>query len=320
MKTKRIFALALSVLLLTSCTRQNKNSNANQNSLRVAVTGLTSQIFIYPLAKENLVAVAEPMPECFDCSLPVLGPLHGTRGDMNIEELIKVNPDLVIDIGEAKKGLTEELDDLTKTTGIKFVHIDCSFEKTGDMYRELGKLLHKEKEAEKFAEYCDQTYSKMKSFSKTIDKKKFLYVIGSKGTNVIAKNSYHSDIIDMLTENAAVIETPSGKGTGNTVDMEQIIKWNPDYIVFSPDSIYEKVAQMPEWQTVNAIKNNHYYKVPDIPYNWFGFPPAVNRYIGMYWLCDKLYRNESSFDFAEEYRKYFELFYKDEYKNWNIKY
>lgn len=310
-KNKLIFILLLIFVLVCSCGR--KNVKDEKGELRIAVTGLTSQIFVYPLAKENLVALAEPLPDCFKSELPVLGPLYGTRGNMNFEELIKCRPDIVIDVGEYKKGIDEEFKKLSLETGINFVHIDASFEKTGDMYRKLGKLIEKEKEAEILASYCDETYSRIKKFSDSVTKKRFLYVIGKNGTNVIAKNSYHSDVIDMLTDNLAVIDFATGKGTGNSVDIEQIIKWNPDYIVFSPDSIYDKVKDFPEWKSVNAVKENHYYQVPAVPYNWLGFPPAVNRYIGMFWLCDVLYKDECPFDFEAEKKKYFELFYGKEF-------
>ena len=33
--------------------------------------------------------------------------------------------------------------------------------------------------------------------------------------NVLAKDSYHSELVDLLTENVAVVDNPSSKGSGN---------------------------------------------------------------------------------------------------------
>ena len=142
------------------------------------------------------------------------------------------------------------------------------------------------------------------------DKKaKLLYLLGDQGLNVIARGSYHAEVIDLLSNNLAVVDSPSSKGTGNEVDMEQILLWNPDVILFSPDSIYGDVADRPEWQTVSAVQSGRYYEVPFGPYNWLGFPPSVQRYLGMMWMSQLLYPETAQYDLYEAVKEYYELFY-----------
>jgi len=50
---------------------------------------------------------------------------------------------------------------------------------------------------------------------------------------VIAKGSYHAEVIDLLSNNLAVINNPSSSGNGNPVTLEQIMLWNPSVIIFS---------------------------------------------------------------------------------------
>ncbi len=45
------------------------------------------------------------------------------------------------------------------------------------------------------------------------------------------------------------------------------------------------------------------------PYNWMGFPPSVNRYMGMIWITQLLYPEQADYDVYEEAAKYYELFY-----------
>ena len=91
--------------------------------------------------------------------------------------------------------------------------------------------------------------------------------------------------------------------------MEQILNWNPDVILFAPDSIYDTVAEDAAWQGVTAIQNGAYYEVPMGPYNWMGFPPSVQRLLGMLWMAKVLYPAAADFDLYTEAAQYFKLFY-----------
>ncbi len=151
------------------------------------------------------------------------------------------------------------------------------------------------------------------------NKVKLLYLSGEDGLNVIAKGSFHAEILDMVSDNAAIIENPSSKGTGNPVDMEQIVLWNPDVILFAPGSAYSTVGSDPAWQKLDAIKSGHYYEVPEGPFNWMGFPPSVNRYMGMIWVTQLLYPEQAQYNVYDETAKYYDLFYhsqltEDQYK------
>ena len=112
-----------------------------------------------------------------------------------------------------------------------------------------------------------------------------------------------------MSSNAAVVDEPSSKGTGNEVDMEQILLWNPDVILFAPNSIYDTAADDAAWQQLTAIQTGHYYEVPFGPYNWLGFPPSVQRYLGMLWLSDLLYPEQANYDLFSEVSRYYQLFY-----------
>ena len=146
-----------------------------------------------------------------------------------------------------------------------------------------------------------------------------VYITGVEGLNVIAKGSFHAEILDLVSNNVAVVEDISSKGTGNPVDMEQLVLWNPDVIIFDPGSVYSSVAGDETWQKLTAIKKGKYYEVPMGPYNWMGFPPSVNRYMGMIWITQLLYPDKADYDLYQETAKYYELFYhckltEDQYK------
>ena len=45
------------------------------------------------------------------------------------------------------------------------------------------------------------------------------------------------------------------------------------------------------------------------PYNWMGFPPSVQRYLGMLWMAKLLYPDAADYDLQAEVTEYFDLFY-----------
>ena len=283
---------------------------------RIAVTGLTGQLTLFALCPDRLagladgwrVTAADYLDEAY-LSLPVLGQLYGGKGDLNPETLLQSGAQLILDIGEAKADMVGELDALQAQTGLSCVHIDASLSTIGSTYRMLGDLLDLPVESETLATYCETTYAKACALASGVDKIRALYVLGDAGLNVLAKDSYHSQAFDLLCDNLAVLEIPSARGIGSEVSLEQILLWDPDYIVFAPGSIYARVADDPTWQTLTAISAGRYCQVPDGPYNWMGFPPGAQRLLGMLWLGKVLYGNAAAYDLYTETAAFYRLFY-----------
>lgn len=338
MKVKRLFAIGLILIMVVSMSgcgargysEGKKNEDATRvftdslgrevtldsNITKIAVSGPLAQIVVFALAPDKLVGIATEWDSSAEkyldteyYNLPVLGQLYGGKVEMNLEELLNAEPQVVIDIGESKEGMAEDLDGLQEQTGIPFVHIDAYTDSMGETYTMLGELLGMQKEAKAIAEYCDDVYNETLKIAESVQKVNLLYITGESGLNVIAKGSYHAEVIDILSNNLAVVDAPSSKGTGNEVDMEQILRWNPDVILFAPGSIYSTVGSNPDWQNVSAIKNGRYYEVPMGPYNWMGFPPSVQRLLGMLWMEKLLYPDAADFDLYERVSEYYKLFY-----------
>ena len=282
-------------------------------------SGSLAQIYLYALAPDTLEAVngawtadaKQYVDEKYQ-NLKQIGSFFGQH-DLNYEEIASINPQIVIDVGENKPSMKSDLDDITKKTGIPAVHIDADFNTTGDAYRKLGKLMNREKKAEELAAFCDSAYQKAKSAAEKAKKngglKKVLYCTQEDGMNVIAADSYHSQVLDLLTDNLARLINPSSQGSGNAVDMEQMLNWNPEIIIFSPDSYYSYAGSDPNWKMLKAIKNGTYYETPSGPYNWMGSPPSSNRVMGMLWLGKLLYPGQADYDLEKLTKQYYRLFY-----------
>ena len=283
---------------------------------QVALSGPLAQIVLFALCPDKLVGIAnawdESAAQYLDTeyyNLPLLGQLYGGKGELNLETLLESGAQVVIDVGEAKGSIVEDLDALQEQTAIPFVHIDAALATMDETYTLLGDLLGMPDEAKALADYCRSTYDRALTIADSVEKANLLYVTGDAGLNVIAQGAYHAEVIDLLSNNLAVVDDPSSKGTGNEVDMEQILNWNPDVILFAPDSVYDTMAGDAAWQGVTAIQNGAYYEVPMGPYNWMGFPPSVQRLLGMLWMAKVLYPEAADYDLYTEAAQYFKLFY-----------
>lgn len=287
---------------------------------KVAPSGAFAQMLILALAPDLMVSLASPYtPEAQEflgndfSSLPVIGQFYGTD-DLNLEEIAAIGPQLIIDMGETKKSAAEDMDSITTSIGVPAIHIEAKLENMGTAFRTLGKVLGREEKAEELALYCEKVLADTQEIMNKVgdEKVSLLYCLGDSGLNVIAQGSFHAETIDMLGDNLAVVDEPSSKGTGNEVNMEQLLLWNPQVILFGPGSAYDAVATDPAWQQMDAVKNGTYYEVPFGPYNWMGFPPSVNRYLGLLWGTALLYPEQVTFDLYERTAEYYKLFYHSE--------
>lgn len=286
------------------------------NITKVAVSGPLAQIVLFALCPDKLVGIASEWDKTAAnylateyYNLPILGQLYGGKGELNLEALLASGAEVVIDVGEPKDTAKEDLDALQEQTGVPFVHITAMTDTTGNAYRMLGDLLGMPEEAEALASYCEKAYGMALDLSGKAEKARLLYLLGDTGLNVLARGSYHAEIIDLLADNQAVVEAPSSKGGGNEIDMEQLLIWDPDVILFAPGSIYATVGEDSMWQQLTAIRTGRYYEVPMGPYNWLGSPPSVQRYLGMLWMMKLLYPEQTDYVLKAEVQKYYQLFY-----------
>jgi len=288
-----------------------------ENIKKIVPSSPLSQLIVFAIAPDMMVGIASRWNDNAKgiiadeyLSLHYFGSLYSSA-DLNIEELALTDPDIIIDIGETKKSITEDLDTLQSQTQIPSVFISTDLKSMPETYRKLGKLLGREERGEELASFCERTYERTISIMEKVGDNKVntLYVLGEDGMRVLIKDSYHSELLDMLTNNVAVSDDAVSKGMGNETTIEQILLWDPDFVIFAPDSIYDTVKEKSAWNQITAIMNDNYVEVPDAPHNWMGMPPSVQRYLGMIWLTAQLYPEYCDYDMETEIKEYYRLFY-----------
>lgn len=285
---------------------------------RVAPSGNMAQQCLFSIAADKMVGRAGEVAKNAEVyygeefvNLPVFGAFYGSKSDLNKEAVIAADPQVIIDIGEVKDGMKEELDDLQEQLGIPVVFIEADLEGTGTAFRTLGQLLDCEEEANKIADYCDQTMQDAQEKSASIpqeERKSVYYGLNENGLSSFAQGSFHTEVIELVgADNCVQVE---GAGSGAMeISFEQLLNWNPDVLLFGEQSMADGVANDPVWQELTAVQEGNYSKIPSEPYSFLDQPPAANRVIGVKWLGNLLYPEIYDYDMVKEVQEFYSLFY-----------
>jgi iron complex transport system substrate-binding protein len=249
-------------------------------------------------------------------NLPVLGGWFGRNNTGNLEEIMKVHPDVMISIADPASHSVEER--AQAQTGVPVIIGDWNLEKLADDYRMLGELTGRQARAKELADYCTTTLAGIKAKVAKIPKaqrRSVYYAEGPKGLNTDPTGSAHAESI-VYAGGRNVAEVPADHGFGEVpVSMEQIFTWNPEVIIAgydheqSPGAFYSSVWSDPMWRQVQAVKTHAVYEAPQFPFNWIDRPPSVNRIIGIRWLANTFYPNLFHEDMRAETRRFYKLFY-----------
>ena len=248
-------------------------------------------------ANRNLVNVTEP-------SLGAL-PSAGCKTSVNLEELLSLNPDLVI----SANTYTQVNEDI-KRANIPVVIVDV--EKPENLiksYELLGKIVGKEKEAEDFISYYHEKMEIVKKNAGDItdaDKKRVYF--GQREPLSTLGDDYYEAQIAAMTGGKNVAEGVSGGD--NKVTIDQVYTWNPDLVVLLPynsKSVSELLAD-PAWQSLPAVQNKQVYRMPKYLMSWE--LPVPESILGTLWLQSTMYPDKVTFNLTDEIKGFYKKFYR----------
>ena len=286
---------------------------------KIAPSGPLAQIVLYTVSPDKLAGLAadfsDEAKQYIDekyWGLPKFGQFYGKNASLNMEALIAEAPDVIIDIGEAKKTVKEDMDALQEQLNIPVIFVEATLPTMADAYEMLGDITGEKAQAGKLADYCRAEIGKADQNAAAIadaDRKSVYFGLGDDGLHTNAKGSIHADVIDRIgAVNAADVEAVSSGG-GSEVSFEQVLLWNPDLIIVDSQKLYDTLTADPMWQELDAVKNGKIFKIPTAPYSYMSSPPSVNRMIGIEWLGNLVYPDLYSSNIREEVKNFYQLFY-----------
>jgi iron complex transport system substrate-binding protein len=295
----------------------------------VSPSGPLAQIVLYSLDQDLFVSVSSEFTDAQATyidprllTLPVTGQFYGSKAStMNPESIMELNRqlniDVVLDIGEAKKTMKADLDDIQAKTNVPFAFITQNkLEDIPGSYVKLGELLSRPERGQELSDYVSALLAEFDSGMKKVgdNKKSLIYVTAIDGNSVsmVGSGSYHAEVIDYLANNLAK-PAASSSGTGDGYTMEDILQMDPDYIIVGytdGHAYYNEIMTKPMWQSLSAVKEGNVYEAPYGPYNWMGGPPSVQRLLSMIWLGNLMYPDVFDYTIDDRVKEFYSLFFR----------
>src|SRR5699024_6639449 len=205
------------------------------------------------------------------------------KESINIEEILKIDPDIVIALDTIDETTIAETEELQEDLGKPVILLDEDINTIDTAYNILGKVSDEEAKAEELASYCKETLEDAKKYSSQIaedEKVDIYYAEGSEGLETEPAGSWHGEVIDLIGgHNVAEVEAGGSKGKAE-VSIEQLLTWNPELIISWGDErggYYAGIFEDPTWKDIDAVQNKEVYEIPNRPFNWFDRPPSANR-------------------------------------------
>lgn len=241
--------------------------------------------------------------------------IEGT--DLNMEELLKLNPDIVFYWGSYEnqtKQLTEAgipaIGVVTQGDGDPLLTLSSWLEM-------MGQVFGKEHNVKEVIDYGKQVEEEIKAQVADLSEEervRGLYLYNHDEKQIIVSGGDHYGHY-WLETTGGVNMAKELKGTA-TVSMEQIYQWNPEVIYISsftttmPEDILENKIAGQDWSQIEAVKNGRVYKEPVGVYRWY--PPSGDAPLMLKWMANHQYPGLFSYDMEKELKEYYQRFYRYE--------
>lgn len=213
----------------------------------------------------------------------VSGQVVGNDGQPNIEELLNLNPDVVLQWGRKQSSI--EAIEAAGLTAVGLKYKPRGMPKA--WLTTLGTLMEQPARAEKFLNWHDEVYADITARTAKIapeDRPRVLYMT-------------HENRVGALKSHLQFyIETAGGRNVADMpqkfveIDPEMLLKWDPDVIWvfgfnprFTPKTLYEN----PIYADIKAVRNKRIYKVPSGGSRWDG--PNQEFGLSMEWFTRTLH-------------------------------
>lgn len=290
---------------------------------KVYYTSPIGQIMVYVLAPDKMAGSTMEMSDHDQQyilpkyrNLPYLGGVQ-MNAKINTEELIKVSPDLIFNVGPdpINDKTISESDKLQQQLNIPVVVVDGDIENTKKALKFMGQILGAEKKADEINDYCQKTMNDVVKVTQAIPEDKrarVYYAEGPKGLATEPSGSSHAEVLDILNIINVAECQKNGGGGMSSVSLEQVLKWNPDIILSwgaGRGGAYDKILSDPDWKNIKAVQNQQVYEIPNAPFNWFDRPPSISRFLGLKWVTAVVYPDYYKVDMIKEVKYFYKLFY-----------
>lgn len=293
------------------------NLPAKTSVQRVFAAGFPAAVLVYCLVPHKLLGWPVPLQEQAPAllapaqqSLTVLGRLSGRGSTVPLERLMLLQPDLVVDAGSVNETYRSMAERVAQQTGIPYVLIDGRLAESAQQLREAGRLLGAGERAEQLASYAEDTLAlaaQQRSVRSEQQRPRVYLARSADGLETGLGGAIHAEAVELV--GGRNVAADLGRGGLARVALEQVLDWNPDFVLTHNAQFYERAQQSLLWQRLPAVREGRLHLVPSLPFGWLDSPPGVNRLLGVRWLLSLFYDDDKSTDLLAATQHFFQLFY-----------
>lgn len=201
-----------------------------------------------------------------------------TGQDDVIDKIVALKPDLILDYGTVSPRYADLARATQQRTGIPTLLLDGSLSQIPNAFRLLGSILHREQRAEILARFSEALLALPQRPATSL---RLVCARGPDGLNLVAPGS---DLADTFARAGWQVVAPEGEGASRHATVADIRALDPDVIVFTDPAMHTALAESEAWQSLRAVREEHAFIAPSLPFGWFDEPPSINRLLGLAWL------------------------------------
>jgi iron complex transport system substrate-binding protein len=235
----------------------------------------------------------------------------------NIAEAVReLRPQVIVDASGVTPQRAAYADQVQQLTGVPYILVDDSFARIPQLLRSLGAMLGVPDRAADLAIWADHTIAGLRGrlLIRPADTRPHVYYgRGPSGLETALPGSPSGEALDEA--GAINVATGLGRGTLVAVAPGQLFAWDPAIIIAEDRRFYDALQRDRRWRRLAAVRNKRVYLEPENPFGWIDDPPGVNRLIGLYWLSDLFYPDQTQEDLRAVTCDFYNKFYGEKLTN-----
>ncbi|MFE0017836.1 ABC transporter substrate-binding protein [Mesorhizobium sp. NPDC059054] len=258
-------------------------------------------------------------------SLPTPGDLQAA----NVEEVLKLKPDVVFVTNYAPPAMIDQLAkaglpvvaiSLSKGEGVEAPKLNPTFVDDDAAYAEglkigvrlIGDIVGKGDRAEQLIDYAFAQRKKVEDRVASIpDGERVELYMANPDMSTYGSGKYTG----VIMKRSGGINVAAGVRGATKVSMEDVLAWNPQ-VIFVQDRyapVADEIRKGAAWQHVDAVENERIHITPEYVKPW-GYPLPEALALGELWMAKKLYPERfADIDMQEQADAYYTQFYGQKY-------
>lgn len=266
-------------------------------------------------AAENSM-LADISPEILDASTDFV-----KNGEVNIEELMKVDPQIYFENSSDEKTLEKVAESGIPAVGLQTIQVaDADPLATFNSWLKVTSDIKGGEVTERADRFIEQGEKVQTMIDENLtdvgeeDKPRVMFLHQHSDKSIIVGGAnFFSEKWIKATGGQDIVGDDGVEGQ-KEVNMEQIYAWNPDIIYITnftetqPEDLLNNTVSGQDWSEVEAVKNGNVHKVPLGIYRWF--PPNGDAPLMLKWMAQINHPEQFDYDINEEIKNYYSDFYK----------